>query len=47
MKQETTEYEFLHDKKDYSTRAMMEKIMKEIKAHLSRNKNVKVIVEKQ
>lgn len=47
MKDDTTEYIYLHDKKDYSTKAMMEKMLKEIKAHLSKNKDVKVIVEKQ
>lgn len=47
MKEDTIEYIYEHDRKDYSTKAMMEKMLKEIKAHLSRGKNVKVVLTKE
>lgn len=37
-------YEFDPQKKDYLTRAEFEKLLKEIKLNLSKNKKLKVIV---
>ena len=41
---EINTYEFDPDKKDYIIRAACEKLLKEIKSNLSKNKKVKVII---
>lgn len=44
MKNEPVTFEFHHEKKDYITRQSLERLLKEIKATLSKSKNVKVLV---
>lgn len=41
---EINTYEFDPEKKDYVIRAACEKLLKEIKANLSKNKKLKVII---
>jgi len=41
---EISTYEFDPEKKDYATRSMCEKLLKEIKALLAKNKKLKVII---
>ena len=41
---EISTYEFDPDKKDYATRSMCEKLLKEIKSLLAKNKNIKVVI---
>jgi hypothetical protein len=44
MKSEPTTFEFHHEEKDYITRQNLERLLKEIKAALSKSKNVKVLI---
>lgn len=46
-KDDKTEYDFYHDKKDYITRAALTKMLNEIKAQLSKSRNVKVVLVKE
>jgi hypothetical protein len=41
---EISTYEFDPEKKDYATRSMCEKLLKDIKSNLSKNKKIKVIL---
>lgn len=41
---EINTYEFDPEKKDYVIRSLCEKLLKEIKSNLSKNKKIKVIV---
>jgi hypothetical protein len=41
---EINTYEFDPEKKDYAVRALSEKLLKEIKSNLSKNKKIKVII---
>ena len=41
---EISTYEFDPDKKDYATRSMCEKLLKEIKSLLAKNKKIKVVI---
>jgi hypothetical protein len=44
MKNESTTFEFHHEKKDYITRQNLERLLKEIKSALSKSKNVKILM---
>ena len=41
---EISTYEFDPEKKDYATRSMCEKLLKEIKSLLAKNKKLKVVI---
>ena len=43
-KPEISTYEFDPDKKDYVIRSACEKLLKDIKSNLSKNKKVKVVI---
>lgn len=43
-KEQDYDFEFFYEKKDVLTKADIDKMLKEIKYHLSKKKNIKVIL---